>query len=101
MDLDRYYQDQTNKSYNNILNKVSEFTGNHTYTLNQTGVWNPFYIYLATFWIYLAIVRDIRRRKKNNKKEFLKSRNKKLFLPKSFLNKLMKGIIDNEKIRND
>ena len=31
MDWDRYYQDQINKSNNNRLNKVSDFT------VNQTG----------------------------------------------------------------
>ena len=30
MDWDRYYQDQINKSSNNRLNKVSDFTGNQT-----------------------------------------------------------------------
>ena len=30
MDWDRYYQDQINKSNNNRLNKVSDFTGNQT-----------------------------------------------------------------------
>ena len=30
MDWVRYYQDQINKSTNNILNKVSDFTGTQT-----------------------------------------------------------------------
>ena len=30
MDWDIYYQDQINKSNNNILNNVSDFTGNQT-----------------------------------------------------------------------
>ena len=30
MDWERYYQDQINKSTNNRLNKVSDFTGNQT-----------------------------------------------------------------------
>ena len=30
MDWNRYFQDQINKSNNKTLNKVSDFTGNHT-----------------------------------------------------------------------
>ena len=51
MDWDRYYQDQLNKSYNNRLNKVSDFTGNQTRGFirsfgtkrQEGGFFNPFW----------------------------------------------------------
>ena len=33
MDWVKYYQDQLNKSNNNRLNKVEDFTGNQTYII--------------------------------------------------------------------
>ena len=43
MDWAKYYQDQINKSNNNRLNKLEDFTGNYIGKGKEGGFFNPFW----------------------------------------------------------